>query len=64
MFFTRGHPALRAVIGAAVLVIGLLAHGTLLIVAGAVVLAWGIIASVAAACGRSLIGGKGSGGAL
>ena len=64
MFFTRGRPALKALIGAVVLVIGLLVHGTLLIVAGAVVLAWAIIAGVTAWRGRGLIGGKGSGGAL
>lgn len=64
MFFTRGHPALRALIGAVLLVVGLLVHGTLLTVGGAVVLAWGIIASVAASRGRGIIGGKGSGGAL
>jgi hypothetical protein len=62
MFFTRGHPALRALIGAVLLIIGLLAHRTLLTAAGAVVLAWGIIASAAAWRGRGLIGGKGSGG--
>ena len=64
MFFTRGRPALKALIGAVVLVIGLLVHGTLLIVAGAVVLAWAIIAGAAASRGRGLISGKGSGGAL
>jgi hypothetical protein len=64
MFFTRGHPALSALIGAVLLVIGILIHGTLSTVAGAVVLAWAIIASVAGWRGRGLVGGKGSGGAL
>lgn len=63
MFFTRGNPALRALIGAVLLVIGILIQSTLLTVAG-VVVAWAIIASAAASRGRGIIGGKGSGGAL
>jgi hypothetical protein len=64
MFFTRGRPAIRAVLGAALLAIGLLVHGTLLTVAGAIVLAWGVIAAIAASRGRGTAGGTGSGGAL
>lgn len=64
MLFTGGHPAIRALIGAVLLVAGLLVHHTLLIVAGAAGLAWGIIAAATAARGRGIIGGKGSGGAL
>lgn len=64
MLFTRGHPAIRALISAVLLAAGLLVHHTLLIVAGAAGLTWGIIAAATAVRGRGIIGGKGSGGAL
>jgi hypothetical protein len=67
MLFTRGRPAIRALIGVVLIVIGVLLHGRITLVAGVIVTAWGVVASLAAWRNRGLnglIGGKGDSGSL
>jgi hypothetical protein len=67
MLFTRSRPVIRALIGVVLIVIGVLLHGRIMLVAGVIVTAWGVIASLAAWRSRGLnglIGGKGDSGSV
>ncbi len=64
LLFGRRYPFISVVVGAALLVIGIVLGKALLDLVGGVVLAIGCYRSLTALRGHSVIGGKGDSGAL
>lgn len=62
--FGRRYPLLRAVVGLAALVLGLLVHSDVLIAAGAVLTVIGVVVAAASLRRRGPVGGRGDGRSL